>query len=254
MQLNLDYSLCEGYKSNTQKMRVVTEKWVEQNMFCPICGRPHLHHYTANKPVADFCCEDCHNDFELKSKNQMALGKVINDGAYDTMMERLNDLHNPNFLFMTHTDEYVRNFILIPNHFFTPEIIIKRKPLSDKARRAGWVGCNINIADIPQSGKIYIVKDGVEIDRNKVIDDYARIRSLATNSLTSRGWMLDVLSCVERVKDDVFTLKEMYDFCDELQEKHRDNAHVKDKIRQQLQFLRDKGLVEFLGRGNYRRL
>ncbi len=26
MQLNLDYSLCEGYKSNTQKMRVVTEK------------------------------------------------------------------------------------------------------------------------------------------------------------------------------------------------------------------------------------
>ena len=57
MQLNLDYSLCEGYKSNTQKMRVVTEKWVEQNMFCPICGRPHLHHYTANKPVADFCCE-----------------------------------------------------------------------------------------------------------------------------------------------------------------------------------------------------
>ena len=184
----------------------------------------------------------------------MALGKVINDGAYNTMMERLNDLHNPNFLFMTHTDEYVRNFILIPNHFFTPEIIIKRKPLADDARRAGWVGCNINIADIPQSGKIYIVKDGVEIDRNKVIDDYARIRSLATNSLTSRGWMLDVLSCVERVKDDVFTLKEMYDFCDELQEKHRDNAHVKDKIRQQLQFLRDKGLVEFLGRGNYRRL
>ena len=37
MQLNLDYSLCEGYKSNTQKMRVVTEKWVEQNMFGPFC-------------------------------------------------------------------------------------------------------------------------------------------------------------------------------------------------------------------------
>ena len=254
MQLNLDYSLCEGYKSNTQKMRVVTEKWVEQNMFCSICGRTHVHHYSANKQVADFCCEDCHNDFELKSKNQATLGKVINDGAYDTMMERLNDLNNPNFLFMTHTDEYIRNFILIPNHFFTPEIIIKRKPLADDARRAGWVGCNINIADIPQSGKIYIVKDGVEIDRNKVIDDYAKIRSLATNSLTSRGWMLDVLSCVERMKDDFFTLKEMYDFCDELQEKHRDNAHVKDKIRQQLQFLRDKGLVEFLGRGNYRRL
>ena len=95
MQLNLDYSLCEEYKSNTQKMRVATEKWVEQNMFCPICGRPHLHHYTANKPVADFCCEECKNDFELKSKNQDSLGKIINDGAYDTMMTRLNDLQHP---------------------------------------------------------------------------------------------------------------------------------------------------------------
>ena len=254
MQLKLDYSLCEEYKSNTQKMRVATEKWVEQNMFCPICGRPHLHHYTANKPVADFCCEECENDFELKSKNQDSLGKIINDGEYDTMMARLNDLHNPNFLFMTHIDEYINNFILIPNHFFTPEIIIKRKPLSDNARRAGWVGCNINIADIPQSGKIFIVKDGKEIDRNKVIDDYARIKELKNNSLASRGWMLDVLSCVERAKEDVLSLKEMYEFCDELQEKHRDKAHVKCKIRQQLQFLRDKGLIEFLERGVYRRL
>ena len=106
----------------------------------------------------------------------------------------------------------------------------------------------------PHSGKIFIVKDGKEIDRNKVIDDYARIKELKNNSLASRGWMLDVLSCVERAKEDVFSLKEMYEFCDELQEKHRDNAHVKDKIRQQLQFLRDKGLIEFLERGVYRRL
>ena len=198
--------------------------------------------------------KDCHNNFELKSKNQEELGKVINDGAYNTMMNRLNDFHNPNFLFMTHINEYVRNFILIPNHFFTPEIIIKRKPLAENARRAGWVGCNINIADIPQSGKIYIVKDGIEIDRKKVIDDYAKIKSLSTNSLTSRGWILDVLACVERMKNDMFTLKEMYGFCDELQEKHRDNSHVKDKIRQQLQFLRNRGLIEFVGRGVYRRI
>jgi len=33
---------------------------------------------------------------------------------------------------------------------------------------------------------------------------------------------------------------------------HPENRHVRDKIRQQLQVLRDKGLVEFLGRGEYR--
>ena len=34
----------------------------------------------------------------------------------------------------------------------------------------------------------------------------------------------------------------------------RDNRHVRDKIRQQLQVLRDLGLIEFRGRGHYRLL
>ena len=38
----------------------------------------------------------------------------------------------------------------------------------------------------------------------------------------------------------------------ELSKKHPDNRHIKDKIRQQLQVLRDKGYLEFSSRGNYR--
>ena len=30
--------------------------------------------------------------------------------------------------------------------------------------------------------------------------------------------------------------------------------HIKEKIRQQLQVLRDKGLIEFLGNGHYRKV
>jgi type II restriction enzyme len=33
---------------------------------------------------------------------------------------------------------------------------------------------------------------------------------------------------------------------------HPNNAHVRDKIRQQLQVLRDLGLLTFLGSGSYR--
>ncbi|HEV2493712.1 MAG TPA: hypothetical protein VG204_11665 [Terriglobia bacterium] len=33
---------------------------------------------------------------------------------------------------------------------------------------------------------------------------------------------------------------------------HAQNRHVRDKIRQQLQVLRDLGFVVFLGRGQYR--
>jgi hypothetical protein len=40
----------------------------------------------------------------------------------------------------------------------------------------------------------------------------------------------------------------------QLEDLHPANRHVRDKIRQQLQVLRDLGLIEFLGRGGYRSL
>jgi hypothetical protein len=43
----------------------------------------------------------------------------------------------------------------------------------------------------------------------------------------------------------------VYAFAAQLQELHPDNRHVREKIRQQLQVLRDLGFVEFLGRGRY---
>ena len=50
------------------------------------------------------------------------------------------------------------------------------------------------------------------------------------------------------------TLEEMYQFADELQSKHIENHNIKAKIRQQLQILRDKGFIEFLGNGHYRKI
>jgi len=45
----------------------------------------------------------------------------------------------------------------------------------------------------------------------------------------------------------------MYSFEKMLAGKHPDNHHIKDKIRQQLQMLRDNGIIEFIGRGRYRK-
>jgi len=51
-----------------------------------------------------------------------------------------------------------------------------------------------------------------------------------------------------------FVLPDVYAFALRLQRLHPENRHVRDKLRQQLQVLRDLGLIEFLGRGRYRRL
>ncbi len=44
----------------------------------------------------------------------------------------------------------------------------------------------------------------------------------------------------------------MYEFKNVLEKIHPENKHIKDKIRQQLQVLRDKGYLEFISPGKYR--
>ena len=54
--------------------------------------------------------------------------------------------------------------------------------------------------------------------------------------------------------ENEFTLEDVYRFEDYLQTRHPQNSFVKDKIRQQLQILRDKGIIEFVSRGVYRKI
>lgn len=54
----------------------------------------------------------------------------------------------------------VRNLIVIPNFYITENIIIKRSPLREEARRTGWIGCNIRYGEIPKSGKLFVVRNG----------------------------------------------------------------------------------------------
>jgi type II restriction enzyme len=44
----------------------------------------------------------------------------------------------------------------------------------------------------------------------------------------------------------------MYGFERNLSELYPGNQNVRPKIRQQLQYLRDRGFIEFVSRGNYR--
>ena len=65
---------------------------------------------------------------------------------------------------------------------------------------------------------------------------------------------MDVLRCLDRIPSNEFKLEQVYAFVNELHEKHPENNFVKDKIRQQLQCLRDKGFIEFTARGQYRKI
>ena len=254
MNLNFDTKLAEGYSSNSQIARVLTENWVKENAYCPRCGELPLNQYKNGKPVADFYCKKCLEQFELKSKKDKLYNKVA-DGTYSTMIERITSNQNPNFFFLTYSKNWtVDNFMIIPKQFFTPEIIIKRKPLSKNAKRAGWISCNIDISNIAEGGKVFLVKNTKIIDPKVVENSFNKTLFLREKTTDSKGWILDIMLCVDAIKKEEFTLKEMYQFEQKLEIKHPNNNFIKDKIRQQLQILRDKGIIELIGRGKYKKI
>jgi type II restriction enzyme len=253
MNLQLNLVLANQYSSSSQIVRIITEDWVKSNSYCPNCGKENIDKYSNNKPVADFVCQTCKEDYELKSKNGI-LGNTIVDGAYSTMMQRIGSENNPNFFFLTYNKSnwQVNNFIIIPKHFFIPEVVIKRKPLSVNARRSGWTGCNIDLKKIPSIGRIFLVQDSSILSKKEVLELWKKTFFLRTKSLAARGWTLDILNYVDRIQKKTFTLSDIYSFENELKAKYPKNNFIKDKIRQQLQILRDKGVIEFVGKGSYK--
>lgn len=77
---------------------------------------------------------------------------------------------------------------------------------------------------------------------------------LRTKNKDAKGWILDIMTCVDLIKKENFTLDEVYKFEEKLKLKYPNNNFIKDKIRQQLQILRDKGIIEFKGRGIYKKI
>jgi type II restriction enzyme len=146
----------------------------------------------------------------------------------------------------------VQNLVLVPRFAFSTSALERRNPLRPGARRAGWVGCNILLSRIPSDARIPVVIDGAAASPAAVRNRYALLRPLGRAGAEKRGWTLDVLNSLRSLNQTEFSLAQAYVLEDELARLHPYNRHIRDKIRQQLQVLRDMRIVEFLGRGTYR--
>lgn len=73
--------------------------------------------------------------------------------------------------------------------------------------------------------------------RNSFLED--------TKEVESKGWLIDILLCIDALGKKEFELSEVYAFEEELQKKYPNNNHIRDKIRQQLQILRDRNFLMF---------
>ncbi|PKK86616.1 MAG: restriction endonuclease [Thermoplasmata archaeon HGW-Thermoplasmata-1] len=256
MDLNMSNSdIFNRYKSNSQVARVLSEDWFSSNMYCPCCDQDELSAYPNNKKALDFFCGECGNDFQAKCSRTHSARK-INDGEYNTMLNHITNNKLPNFFIMNYSpDEWVvRDLFMIPKFFVSPSIIERRNPLSDTARRAGWTGCNILLDMIPSDGKINVVRNEKIIEPDEVRKIWEKMAFLDNRRPELRGWTADVLKCIEDLGKQQFELREIYGCENQLADLHPDNKHVRDKIRQQLQVLRDNEILKFESPGKYRLL
>lgn len=104
---------------------------------------------------------------------------------------------------------------------------------------------------LPKESKIIIPKVKFDEDEKDVEVFTGDIKIIESKL---NGWVKDVFACLLEIHSEEFTLSEIYGFEKKLSELHPDNRFVTDKIRQQLQKLRDVGLIQFLGSGKYKKL
>jgi type II restriction enzyme len=252
MTLEMPFDLAAAYKSPSQRARVVSEAWGRENLYCPRCDSPKLKPSNTNTRAVDFVCPGCAADFQLKSQSHPFSRKIV-DSAYIVMRRAIEENRTPHLLALHYARAswLVRDLTVIPSFALTVSCLQERKPLAATARRSGWVGCNILLINIPADARIQIVANGSLTSPKAVRRQFARLQPLERLGYEKRGWTLDVLNVLRSLGKPRFDLAEVYSHTEELQLLYPSNLHVRPKIRQQLQRLRDMGLVEFLGGGRY---
>jgi phosphatidylserine/phosphatidylglycerophosphate/cardiolipin synthase-like enzyme len=92
------------------------------------------------------------------------------------------------------------------------------------------------------------MKFDLEYDTNLSLED----TKIISNNL--KGWKKLIFDTIDKNFKKTFFLKEFEKFKNEFKEKYPNNNNIEFKVQQQLQYLRDLGLIEFVKRGFYRKL
>jgi type II restriction enzyme len=249
MNLSMHSAEASGHPQN---VRGVAETWGEHNLYCPNCPSPRLTRPAQNSAPGDFSCPDCGFQFQLKGQ-KMRFSSDIADGIYATTLRAVKNNDAPAFFFV-HYDLptwTVRDVLLVPGFAIPPSAITKRK---------SGASCNITLSRIPLDARIPIVTtikasrsgdtECIMISRmEEVRAKFKRLTPLADIASGQRALALDVLNIIRRLKKTEFTSADFYPFERELKKLHAGQRNLRDKIRRQLQVLRNAGFLIQPARG-----
>lgn len=253
MELQCKAELGNHLRRNTQRARVISEAWFGAEGYCLNCSSGRVAATVAGTEFRDFECPACGQPYELKSSAR-AHTSVVQDGGFDSMMRRIRAEEAPALMLMHYSAGWqVQRLVAVHPVFLTSIVVRKRaKPhIRPKSGAEYWM-CDLDLTRIPADGKIAVVTGADAVDPAAVRAAFAASKRFAEVPVAKRGWTGLVLDAVRKIGKTEFTLAEVYAHEAAQHAAYPGNSHVRDKMRQQLQVLRDLGYLEFAGRGQYR--
>jgi hypothetical protein len=134
-----------------QKLGIFGEQCVVRNCICPHCKRAKsLIRLPKNFKCADVICDFCGYLAQVKTATSKHPGAIPNSllGAGWTVQKQRMDaaIYFPLFLVLVTARTKRYAIYYLPADLQNRQMFQRRRPLSDKARRAGYVGTKFNLA------------------------------------------------------------------------------------------------------------
>ena len=254
MNLVCNPDLALHLNSPSQKARIISESWFAREGYCLNCSSNQLSATTPGTVARDFVCPRCGFPYELKSSAKAHV-RIVNDGGYDAMMRRIHAAETPALMLLHRsTDWHVQRLVAIHPVFITPEVVRPRKTPHTRPRTGQkYLMCDLDLTRIPSDGKIILVEDASSRSPAVVRKLFHESMRFLDIPIEKRGWSALVLAVLRRIGNADITLQQVYAYEPLIRAAYPNNRHVREKIRQQLQVLRDLGYIEFVSkRGEYR--
>lgn len=244
----------EKFVTSAQKVKAQAKEWFLKNAYCPECSGG-LDAVADEEEMGLYECEKCKKTYifrPLKEISDKFLG-----GSYSFYAKAMDKGTFPSFFLLSYDENLeVTNLLFIPSYYIVKDMIKKRKPLGKDSRKPGWEGTTIVITDVPEAGKIWIIKDKNVIDKKEVSEKIKKTEFFNNYRNTKfKNWTFMVMKALENLEKEEFTVNDLCDLEKSVKRKFPGNTPLKIKasIRQKLQMLRDYGYIEFLGEGIYRK-
>jgi type II restriction enzyme len=198
------------------------------------------------------------DNFQLKSTKNFPnnhFPSIITGAEYHATLASLEQGVFPSLILLHYEPQLreVQDGLLIHRLTITRNSISQRAPLKESARRARWTGTNILLGKIPDIGRIPMIQESKIVPKKTVMHNWQSVEEILKGDLDKRGWIAEIMLVLDKLPE-IFSLEDVYSYEQQLGSKYPNNKHVKDKIRQQIQVLRDRGYLKFISRGKYLKL